>query len=101
MAERGRANCCLSWVKAFSKGDGTTPSHYIWSEGEGEREKGQLKKGFMEMNSFAVHSQFKSSTGWQRHEHEVFPGLRAGSPVPAAVFALHQHDPKSIGTAQC
>lgn len=43
-AERGRANCYQE--KAFNKGDGTTPSHHIWSKGEGEGEKGQLKKEF-------------------------------------------------------
>lgn len=43
-AERGRANCYQE--KAFNKGDGTTPSHHIWSKGEGEGEKGQLEKEF-------------------------------------------------------
>lgn len=89
MTEGGRANCCLYWEKAFNKGDRTIPSHHIGNKvGRGGRTTGQ--KSYREMDSFAMHSQFKSSVVWQgqRHEHEMFPGRRAGNPEQVEVFAL-------------
>lgn len=92
MTEGGRANCCLYWEKAFNKGDGTIPSHHIRNKGGGGRGRKRTtgQKSYREMNSSAMHSQFKSSVVWQgqRHEHEMFPGQRAGNPVQVEVFVL-------------
>lgn len=59
-------------------------------EGEGGRKRTTGQKSYREMDSSAMHSQFKSSIVWQgqRHEHEMVPGQRAGNPVQIEVFAL-------------
>lgn len=100
-AEGGRANCCLYWEKAFNKGDGTIPSHRIGNEDEGR--VGEEKDNWAEEpqgNGFFCYAQpAKSSPVWQRHEHEMFPGLRAGNPAHMEVFALYPA-PKPVTSTQ-
>lgn len=66
------------------------PAIISGTRGRGGRKRTTGQKSYRETDSFAMHSQFKSSAVWQgqRHEHKMFPGLRAGNPAQVEVFAL-------------